>query len=139
MLFQRSFSKPIALTISLCSSLSGSLPNSLYQIKHKLLVFISKAFTDNTALSFITHLVPRNRFPPPAGCATSLPLPLLGSQTITLTLSSTLPLLHGVFFLLSKPRSAVLSSRCLRTCPTRSGHPPPPPVYFFQYNSAPRS
>lgn len=97
MLFQRSFAKPIALTISLRSSLSGSLLNSVYQIKHKLLVFISKAFTDSPALSFITHLAPRNQLPPPAGRETSCSPPLLGSQSLPLALSSMLPLLHGDF------------------------------------------
>lgn len=77
MLLQRSFSKPI----SLCSSPRGSLLNSVYQIKHKLLVFISKAFTDNPALSSITHLAPRNQLLPPAGHETSFSLPLLCSQT----------------------------------------------------------
>lgn len=97
MLFQRSFSKPIALTISLCSSPSSSLLSSVYQIKHKLLVFISKACTDNPALSFITHLGPRNLLSLPAGHETSLSLPSLGSQTIMLTLLSMLSLLPGDF------------------------------------------
>lgn len=95
--FQRSFSKPIPLTISLHSSPRSSLLDSVYQIKCKLLVFISKAFIVNPALPFSTHLAARSQLPSPADHETSLSFLRLGSQTTTLTLSYMLPFLPGDF------------------------------------------